>query len=180
MQPALIAERSEGSSRHPITSAIRALTRPEVHPRKGDLPAAYFDAEYAKRECRLPATDRKRHGAPFQSDTGRGESSRKVGLAPDCRPAISRRPQGCRCNAQPALRPRFEECTRLCSASQLWRSGKNLPWPWLTCVRGQMERLTHLLEDIAFGNAAYISLVNSSAQRCQLCLVEPLLALQSP
>jgi len=43
-----------------------------------------------------------------------------------------------------------------------------------------MERLTHLSEDIALGNAAGISLVDGRAQRFQLGLKDALLALQSP
>jgi len=44
----------------------------------------------------------------------------------------------------------------------------------LTCVRGQMERLTHLLEDIAFGNAAYISRRSIAVHNAvNFALVEP-------
>ena len=42
-----------------------------------------------------------------------------------------------------------------------------------------MECLTHLLEDIALGNAACVALIDGRAKRLQLGLVEPLLALQS-
>jgi hypothetical protein len=42
---------------------------------------------------------------------------------------------------------------------------------------GEMERLANLLKDIAFGNAARVTLVDGRAQGLQFGLVKPLVAL---
>lgn len=134
-----------------------------LHRRWAALWVAFADAGFGKPEClQRPAGKIQRAGhTPYAG--GRDGYHRKRGLSPAYRQASGNTIRDRRHSGSPGLLPRCSAYKRRYPASQLRRGATNGRWTRLTPFFGKLQFLSNACKDVAWGDAARVSLIHGGA-----------------